>query len=268
MKLKHNKKRNTAFLFEVLAKELTKAVVSKDSKRKGVVLRVIKESFNDGSTLKRELSIYNSLLGPNKISARQATRVYSEAVSQYTQLDKEAIFKEQTALINKINKLISAEVFDNFVPSYTAMATAYQLFNNDLDPKSKVILEEQVLADMTRSSIFEASQRGKVVSDKLVMMTHIKKFNNTFGGNLLSEQKALLQKYINSFSDNGLGLKVFLNEEIFRIRAAIEDENQDGKMAPVLETIDSFKNQWITGDLLKKVLKLQELVGELQKNVG
>ena len=125
-----------------------------------------------------------------------------------------------------------------------------------------------MLADMTRASILEAAQRGKVVSDKLVMRTHIKKFNNTFGENLLSEQKALLQKYINSFSDNGLGLKVFLNEEILRIRAAIEDQNQDGKMSPVLETIDSFKNQWITGDLLKKVLKLQELVGELQKNAS
>ena len=56
------------------------------------------------------------------------------------ELDKEAIFAEQTELINKINKLVSPEAFDNFVPSYTAMATAYQLFNNDLSPKNRVIL--------------------------------------------------------------------------------------------------------------------------------
>ena len=31
MKLKHNKKRNTAFLFEALVRELTKSVVRKDS---------------------------------------------------------------------------------------------------------------------------------------------------------------------------------------------------------------------------------------------
>ena len=30
MKLKHNKKRNTAFLYEALVKELTKAIVNKD----------------------------------------------------------------------------------------------------------------------------------------------------------------------------------------------------------------------------------------------
>jgi phosphatidylinositol alpha-mannosyltransferase len=36
IKLKHNKKRNTAFLFESLTKELTKAIVAKDEKRKAL----------------------------------------------------------------------------------------------------------------------------------------------------------------------------------------------------------------------------------------
>ena len=57
MKLKHNKKRNTAFLFEVLTKELTKAVVSSDIKRKRIILGVIKESFGVSRVLKRELGI-------------------------------------------------------------------------------------------------------------------------------------------------------------------------------------------------------------------
>ena len=46
IKLKHNKKRNTAFLFESLTKELTKAIVAKDEKRKALVLSIIKEHFN------------------------------------------------------------------------------------------------------------------------------------------------------------------------------------------------------------------------------
>ena len=31
--MKHNKKRNTAFLYEALIQEMTKAIVSKDKKR-------------------------------------------------------------------------------------------------------------------------------------------------------------------------------------------------------------------------------------------
>ena len=101
------------------------------------------------------------------------------------------------------------------------------------------------------------------------MKTYIKKFNETFGESLLKEQKVLLQKYINSFADNGLELKIFLNEEIGRVREVIvANVNKNDNFGTVLEVIDSFKGQWITSDLLKKILKLQELVGELQSDVS
>ena len=62
MKMKHNKKRNTAFLYESLIKELTKAIVRKDNERKKVVIEIIKKYFNKNSLLKEELNIYNNLL--------------------------------------------------------------------------------------------------------------------------------------------------------------------------------------------------------------
>ena len=43
---KHNKKRNTAFLYEVLVKELTKAIVEKQSKRKVEIAKTLKKYFN------------------------------------------------------------------------------------------------------------------------------------------------------------------------------------------------------------------------------
>ena len=107
----------------------------------------------------------------------------------------------------------------------------------------------------------------KMPSDKLAMKTYLKKFNETFKDNLLTEQKSLISKYINSFSDNGLDLKMFLNEEIFRIRKVVEEKAaSEKKLKPILEAIDGFKGQWITTDLLKKILRLQELAGELSCN--
>ena len=41
MRLKHNKKRNTAFLYEVLTKEVAKAIVAKDLEKKELVLSLI-----------------------------------------------------------------------------------------------------------------------------------------------------------------------------------------------------------------------------------
>ena len=42
-KMNHNKRRNTAFLYEALVRELTKSVVAKDDKRKDAVMAVMKE---------------------------------------------------------------------------------------------------------------------------------------------------------------------------------------------------------------------------------
>ena len=60
--MKHNKKRNTAFLYESLIKELTVAIVRKNNDRKNVILGMIKENFTKGSILRDELEIYKSIL--------------------------------------------------------------------------------------------------------------------------------------------------------------------------------------------------------------
>ena len=49
--------------------------------------------------------------------------------------------------------------------------------------------------------------------DNLEYKTFVNKFNNAYDRTLRTEQKDLLTNYIVSFSDNGLGLKTFLNED-------------------------------------------------------
>ena len=61
MKIKHNKKRNTAFLFEALIRELTKTVVSGDSKRGTVIKGILREHFGRGMVLFSELDCFNSI---------------------------------------------------------------------------------------------------------------------------------------------------------------------------------------------------------------
>ena len=198
-------------------------------------------------------------------SARQAEKIYDEAATQYTDLDKEKIFNEQSRLINTINKSLSSDVFNNFIPSYTAMATAHQLFNVDLNPKKRVVLRERLLSSMITPVLAEGQDFKKVPTDTLAHKLYIKKFNEAFKDTLLESQKTLLSKFINSFADNGLDLKIFLNEEIASIRNVVEEKKgDDSKMELVIETIDGFRGQWITIDLLKKVLKLQQLAEELQ----
>ncbi len=65
----------------------------------------------------------------------------NEVKRSHSKLDKEKIFKEQTALINKINKMLSKNVFSNFVPNYKNLATISQILNPDVSIKHRVLLE-------------------------------------------------------------------------------------------------------------------------------
>ena len=62
MKLKHNKKRNTAFLYETLIKEITKAVIDKNAELKDKIVFIVKESFKKNSLLYKELNLYKILI--------------------------------------------------------------------------------------------------------------------------------------------------------------------------------------------------------------
>ena len=61
MKEKHNKKRNTAFLYETLVREMTRAIVDKNLELKNEIMFIIKEHFQKNSLLYRELKLYKSL---------------------------------------------------------------------------------------------------------------------------------------------------------------------------------------------------------------
>ena len=74
MKMKHNKKRNTAFLYECLVKELTKSVVREQKQRKNKILSILKEFFYKGSPLKQDLEVYRSVLESKKMSKDFAQR--------------------------------------------------------------------------------------------------------------------------------------------------------------------------------------------------
>ena len=60
-KMKHNKKRNTAFLYEALIRDLTKSVLSKNSARQKILVSVLREHFKKGTLLARELELYKTI---------------------------------------------------------------------------------------------------------------------------------------------------------------------------------------------------------------
>ena len=89
--MKFNKKRNTAFLYECLLKELTKAIVREQHDKKEMVLQIIKENFKKGSLLKDDLEVYRSVLECKKLPEEFASRFLIETKKDFESLDRKAI---------------------------------------------------------------------------------------------------------------------------------------------------------------------------------
>jgi len=273
-KFKHNKKRNSAFLYEALIQELTKAVISKNNEAKIQITNLIKESFNPGSMLYRELKLYRAITHTKEVGILTAEKIINEVKLRHKELNKKQLVSEQNKLARKIRKLLSDETFSNFVPNYKDLASISQIFNKNVSIKSKVLLENELVGGMS----IKTEKEKMVPIDNLVYKSFVKKFNEEYDNRLLKEQKELLNKFIKSFDNNSIELKVYLNEEIGRLKIELknsltsEEFLTDSQMAEnarkVLNTLDSYKEVKPNPKMIEEVVKIQALVQELNSNVN
>ena len=273
MRLKHNKKRNTAFLYEALVRELTESVVKNNKNKQNKIVSIIKEHFGTDSVLKKELDLYKSIYETKHIEKTTAEKIVYQVKERYDTLDKKKLFQEQSALINKISRTLSSKLYSNFVPNYKTIAPVYSIFQDALPVKDRVLLEENIVDHMSAS--VEVVEQTLQPIDSLVYNTFAQKFNEEYKDLLNENQKSLLGNYISSFVDNGLELKVYLNEEIGRIKDTLnsikekkgnDDSVLKEKITSVYNILDSTKKKEIDTETIEIVLNAQELLEEIEKN--
>ena len=273
VRVKHNKKRNTAFLYEVLVKELTKSIVEKKHSQKRFISTLIKESFGGAAVLRKELECYATLLETTDLELHVAAKLLHETKVARSQLDSKRIFDSQTRVINKINKALSQDAWDTFVPNFKSLATIASIFNTNTPVKQRVLQEDTLIKMMHSPEKIEENKLHSI--DNIVYRSFVKKFNEQYVA-LLREQKDLLGKYIASFADNGLELKLYLNEEIGRLKKEITaslkieevyaDESMVKKTQQVINALNEFKDAAPTQEVISKVLKIQQLVREIKSD--
>ena len=270
MKIKHNKKRNTAFVYEALIREATVAILRNDHKKSNKVVTLIKKHFHSNSLLKKDLECYRSLYENQGIDMSLSEKILKEVRMQKMMIDPEGLFKQQTKLIHDVNKEITPEVYNNFVPNYKTLATIDQIFSTKTSPKNRIIMESEIISQMSARA---AGNDNNVEIDNVTYRSFVSKFNEKYDADLLKEQKDLLTHYITSFSDNGLELKNFLNNEIGRLKEKLRescdadeiknDKDMLQKTEEVISRLEAFSKEGITENVLMTVLKTQSLVEEI-----
>jgi tellurite resistance protein len=269
MKNKHNKKRNTAFVFEALAREATVAIIKGDNDRKAKVVSIVRKHFTSDSLLKKDLECYRSLYENQNLDETTSKKIVEAVMAAKRLIDPEGLFKQQTEVINDINKELSPATFNNFVPNYKSLATIAKMFNTN-SPKQAVMLETKIIQGMT--GVLEEQQMQPI--DAITYTTFTKKFNEKYGSALLREQKELLNHYISSFTTDDLETKIYLNRELTRLKESLEkakeveevaaDQEMIRKTELVKERLTALSSQTVlTEATLFTILKTQELVKEI-----
>tara|TARA_R110000744_G_scaffold75870_2_gene150636 strand:- start:149 stop:970 length:822 start_codon:yes stop_codon:yes gene_type:complete len=267
--MKHNKKRNIAFIYEALSRELTRAIIEKNNKNKKTIMSLLKEHFGKSSILLEELHLYRALLETKNIKREIAERILLETKRVHTDLDAEDLFNAQSGVIASINKEIGPHMWSNFIPNFKSIASINAIFNSKTPVKTKVLFEQALIDEMSHQTNPSPPSILKSV-DNLVYTTFIEKFNNKYS-TLRKEQKELLNYYITSFADEGFQLKVYLNEELGRLKGSIKEnfniEPKETLIAEKVEKVEkyleSFRHREFADEDLYKLLKTQELAQEI-----
>jgi len=269
--MRHNKKRNTAFIYEALTKELTKAILDSDIDKKASIVAILKEHFTAGTLLSEELSLYNVLLNTRHIQLKLAERLLAETKTAHGILDESAIFDAQSKLIAAINKGLGQGVWSNFVPNFKALASVDSIFSVKTTVKKRVLFEQAAIDNMS-SEPDSIAPETMLPIDSLTYGSFIKKYNEKYG-DLRIEQKELLNRFITSFADDGFELRLYLNEELSRLKNLLNKAAEANlkpllteKTSQVVTYLDEFKKRDFFDSDLKKILKTQELVRELACN--
>ena len=271
MKNKHNKKRNTAFVFESLIREMSRAIISKDRNKKQVILEIFRDHFSKGSVLEKELDCYRAIMSEQELDNYTAEKMIHRVKAEYDKLGQRQIFEAQSKMIKSINKSLSSSMFSNFVPNYKDFATIAQIFSDKTPVGKKVILEKKIIEKMTSPK--KAKEEPMKSVDSLVVKNFINKFNESYGG-LLPEQKNLLSKYVQSFGDNEVDFRLAVGNELKRLHESVKnsmnlpdiasDEEMINSTNKVLQKIENLNVSNIDEKDLKSILKLQSLVKEYE----
>ena len=108
--------------------------------------------------------------------------------------------------------------------------------------------------------------------DEVTFKLFVKEFNEKYSDKLFEEQLRLIYNHVLSFEDNGIGLKLFVNEELKRVKKSLkeslnndiikDDKDNYNLLKEVLEMLESYKNSSLDDDKIVNVLYAQQLVRE------
>ncbi len=281
-KLKHNKIKNTAILFELLTRQITADVLAG---KKTASVDIVKEFFNEKTELGKELQLYRLLSEKHFKTETKANELVNVVVKSRQRLSNSKLRNEKYNLISKINENYNAsDFFNGRIRNYKLLASIYNLFqsetlNENFNAEEVINSKFTILEHIVNKKISGSSLKNQVIkeynkTDKdLRLLTYkilVDKFNKKYK-NLDESQKDLLKKYINNISNTNY-MKDFVINEVKKVKNTLNEHSDlvSDKITKIklVEAINQLKNltkgKVVTEKQVLKLMRYYELVKEIE----
>ena len=233
MKIKHSKYKNTGLIYELLVKQVTSDLISRQDSPAVTILR---KYFSGNSVLVQEHKLYKTLCEATNLSSTKADALLGEVRRASSKLNLQELKDIKYRLISEIRQGYDLEqFFGATVTNYRTLAAIYCLLEADrstevVEPKSIVANKVTLLEAMTGKMVAETEDLSRTVLKEFATYDRdlrlatfkilLERFNEEFK-DLLPEQKNLLKQIISLGSTRGL--KGYLNEEISKLKNTLTE---------------------------------------------
>ena len=279
MKLKHNKLRNPAILFELLVRQITTDTLNN---RESKSVNILKRHYNN-TQIAKEFKIYKTLYEAKNLSEAKASILINSAIQAHSKLNKTTLRKAKYDLIADIKENYNLEeFFKSKVNNYKTLASIYMLFetvNSDIaDPevesKYRFTIMESICENPNKNpkdTLLEEYNSYDKGTRSLVYKLFIQKFNEKYS-DLDDNQKSLLKEYITNISTSD-SLREYVNSEITKVKkdikkesASLKDEARKVKLNEVCNFIEEIpENKQVCEKDIHNLLYYYELLKEFNQ---
>jgi len=281
--IKHNKVKNTAFLYECLTRQITSDVLS--NVEPSPALAIVKEFFKPTTILGKELVLYKALTSKKLKNENKINYLVDSVLRERVKLNFSELRRAKYNLIKKITEKYELKDFlRTRITNYIDIASVYKLFEiqHNSNPFEEteirfVVMENLKDTDSPKSKKQSVIEKFAQESKDLRLLSYkilVDKFNSKYS-NLNESQRDLLKTYINNISNTST-LKDFMAEEItklkneiLKIHPKIDDKVVSIKLKECLNVLKKLnKGNIVSEEQLITMMRFYSLLDEINEVVN
>ena len=260
--IKHNKIKNTEFLFECLSRQVTSDILNdvKDSP----ALKIIKEHFKKGSVLNQELELYKALSSKSITEANKIDYLVDSVGKLRKKISNRELRNAKYNIVKAIKEHYDVnQIFKTRIKDYKTVASIYKFFESlsiDVQPLEETNIRFNMIENLTilptqgkKKSKFENFSKQDSDIRLLAYKMLVDKFNSKYS-KLTESQRNHLKQYINNISNTN-SFKEYIISEVSEIQKElksylpkIDDNVVKIKLKEAIKISDNYRKGQVVKD--------------------